>query len=586
MSHPSQFSFECVGGQYLSIQPPLDWQNVPPVAIISGENGAGKTQLIQALAWALVPPKGGAKESTLEIRFPHAQYGAGDVLHVQARWSVQDTRPLALGSITEALLSLAQEVLGTSQASSDRKGRARIEALRGRLIPDPSCPPKIDELVRQLQHEEFLDPPQGMASIAQRFLHFHLRVQEHRLTHDGCSEEELRTRFGKPPWETLNDLLASSGMHYRVTAPTPGEILTPYHLRLRDERTSLEISPQRLSSGESALFNLFMMLFTSSEYSHLPKLLLLDEPDAHLHTAQIPGFFRALTEQLVKIHGCRVIMSTHRPDTLVLAPPGTLFEMRRHETPRVRAVADPASLLSSMTASVLSLLPGIRCVFVEDVDDVKFYETIYEVACDNGFPLVPRLRFMTQADGSGSARSTGGAGTVKRWVAKLKHDLPNTVVGIIDGDGEPPEFAVVSRIARYSIENYLFDPIVVYTALADLGQCVSLEGVPAVTAGQSQAVANFADKELQAVVDQMLARLPKPDSKGSDELRELSLSVGARSVVLNYPVWFLDWRGHDLAHRTRATFPKTPGNHELLRALRRLQLVPMDIRAVFEHIAA
>jgi predicted ATPase len=46
----NRMSISVTGGRYKSIQSPLEWQDVPPLAILAGLNGSGKTQLLEALA--------------------------------------------------------------------------------------------------------------------------------------------------------------------------------------------------------------------------------------------------------------------------------------------------------------------------------------------------------------------------------------------------------------------------------------------------------------------------------------------------------------------------------------------------------
>jgi energy-coupling factor transporter ATP-binding protein EcfA2 len=332
-----------------------------------------------------------------------------------------------------------------------------------------------------------------------------------------------------------------------------------YQLALIDHETSTTVDPSHLSSGERALFGLFLWIFTSGEYQKLPRLLLLDEPDSHLHTAQIPGFFGGL-QSLTEKYDCQIIMSTHRVDTIALAPKGSVFEMRRIGPDRIRPVVDRTRILSTVTAGVLDVLPSARCVFVEDEGDVEFYSEARTLAEDQKWlPSKPPLTFLTPAIGTGKSRETGGCKKVSAWVERLRPKLGGIVQGLVDGDGnEDLSPDGVIRLRRHSVENYLYDPLLVFAVLADVGDPVATNGLPAgIAKGQGQTICSLDAKHIQIGISNIcgaVERHLKPEVlSASNEAtveavycRPGSGSIAAE-VKVQVPRWVIAARGHDIA---------------------------------------
>jgi hypothetical protein len=95
-------------------------------------------------------------------------------------------------------------------------------------------------------------------------------------------------------------------------------------------------------------------------------------------------------------------------------------------------------------------------VFVESLNDVLFYERLYEKSRSH---LIPEISLNFIASGvSGS----GSSSQVKEVVNKLHKSGNQTVYGIVDWDlvnQGNDRVKVLGRGNRYSIENYIFDPL-------------------------------------------------------------------------------------------------------------------------------
>lgn len=101
-------------------------------------------------------------------------------------------------------------------------------------------------------------------------------------------------------------------------------------------------------------------LATSPEYD----VLLLDEPDAHLHTT----LQRSLSEKLRHLGGSKlVLVATHSPEVLRWSPPGEILGFKKG--------GKPPRILKSETEKV-GLIAGIGSVYLPKLDSAKLTKKI------------------------------------------------------------------------------------------------------------------------------------------------------------------------------------------------------------------
>lgn len=190
-----------------------------------------------------------------------------------------------------------------------------------------------------------------------------------------------------------------------------------------------------------------------------PKLLLLDETDAHLHPSQIQGFLDLL--QSLSASSTKVVLAIHRIDTIGLAIEGSLRLMASSAvTQCTRAHATGA-----IAGFVVEAMKAARLVYVEDRADQDFY-----VAVDRLRPKTPRtqpsLVLQPIVAGVSGANKTGGGGGCQAIIDRVQDmrsgSVSGLVRGLIDLDTGNPAQAAIFVLCRYSIENFLFDPLVLY----------------------------------------------------------------------------------------------------------------------------
>ena len=134
----------------------------------------------------------------------------------------------------------------------------------------------------------------------------------------------------KAPWILLNSLFEKLKFFYRFKNEydykTPSLIETPQiYSVLEDGQIDLnsERKLSELSDGEKAIIILAVISLDNRCKTGI-KLLVLDEFDATLNPSLTKAFFTVLNDYFIK-SGVSVILSTHSPATIALAPDNAMF---------------------------------------------------------------------------------------------------------------------------------------------------------------------------------------------------------------------------------------------------------------------
>jgi predicted ATP-binding protein involved in virulence len=173
--------------------------------------------------------------------------------------------------------------------------------------------------------------------------------------YESLSDVEFEKRHGRKPWEIMNEVLAEfTTMPYRVNSPFLQEEFT---LRLVDPSNGTEINFDELSSGEKILMALVASVYKASSDNHFPDLLLLDEIDASLHPSMIINLFKVI-EKVLLMQGIKVVLVTHSPSTVALAPEESVFIMNKSGHKRVEK-KDKSEAIEALTEGFATLEKGL-----------------------------------------------------------------------------------------------------------------------------------------------------------------------------------------------------------------------------------
>jgi predicted ATPase len=152
----------------------------------------------------------------------------------------------------------------------------------------------------------------------------------------------------------VNQIVTRAGLPYQLNAPKAGgQFDAPFELRLTSS-DGLKIDFGDLSSGEKVLMALGLAAYNSAHDDvRFPGVLLLDEPDAHLHPSMTRQMLDVLLDVFVRQRGVKVILTTHSPSTVALAPEECLYVMSKIEPRLSKTTKDGA--LALLTSGVPSL---------------------------------------------------------------------------------------------------------------------------------------------------------------------------------------------------------------------------------------
>jgi energy-coupling factor transporter ATP-binding protein EcfA2 len=380
------------------------------------------------------------------------------------------------------------------------------------------------------------------------------------------TEDEFIKENGLPPWDLLNQAFEKAKIQYKANIPCTNR-LEDFKFTLISNIDNCVVDPEYLSTGEKFIGLLALTLFTSDKFKIFPDVLLMDEPDAYLHPSMTKNFLDVIYDLFVKKFGIKVIITTHSPSTVALAPDESIYLMNR-QSPRISYI--------SKNKAMKKLLQGVNIyvdynsriqIFVEGKHDVKYYEQIYNAInnCDSPkFDLSKSLYFVNSSDSSNCDQ-------VKEVVSKLTNNGCKTVFGIIDWDlkNQESEYVkVLGKEKRYSIENYILDPLLL---------CIFLirEQYYNFTIGQAKPIKfsdiqNLSPEKLQLIIDQLVSIILGKIDKSKSEFQKVTEKLNdiqpvfdsvvpcqlLSGISINLPIWYLYYQGHALEKSIKEAFPQ------------------------------
>lgn len=596
----------------------------PPVVlgdlvVLSGLNGTGKSQLLEGVAAGTIRVLDGGEQLGPVKHVDHVSFaptagGKSSTESFQKLKSIEDF----FGRFQDAMAknkSVTWKAYSEAQVASARKSGPggpqdqHFQKTVGHPIKTiESIAKRAGKTVDEMAYDDILmffqpadaetkadifaqDLPLIFMVYHRNWLKNHARMT--RFGRDGKTKflawDEFERQHGEPPWQLLNKIIDEANLEYEVDPPESMDAGAPIVIGLTNKRTSAKIAIGDLSSGEKAIMSLVLSLYNSKLKMDFPRLLLMDEPDAHLHPALTKQFFDVIQNVFIREKGMKIIMTTHSPSTVALAPEVAIFVMS-NTAPKIRKTTkDQALRLLTIGVPTLSVnYESRRQVFVEGPGDRKFFEAVYAGLQDE-FPGDISLSFdCFGREGEGKANCD----QVKDLVNILRTRGVGTAFGIIDWDSvnEGNEHVMVlGKGIRYSIENYLLDPLLLAAFLLreghvppdSLGAGIRWLDLSKADNDTAQSVADAVLKKVRAVAGQ----------KEDGDLVAVEYLCG---ITVNIPRWYLGMRGHDLMTKIREAFPplkaiKKDGEltFEIIRTVvcDAVKLIPKEVPILLKAIA-
>lgn len=371
------------------------------------------------------------------------------------------------------------------------------------------------------------------------------------------TEEQFYSTFGEPPWDLVNKIIVGANLDYHINNPIELNRDAPFELKLVNNFNGVEINFSDLSSGEKVLMSLGLALYNSNLDIEFPKVLLMDEPDASLHPSMSKKFIDVIQNVFVKDKGVKVIVATHSPSTVALAPEEAIYIVSKNE-PRVEKASKDKALriLTSGVPSFSVNYENRRQVFVESTNDVLFYEKLYKNLSEL---LESEISLCFISSGDSKTDKNGmkisNCGQVISITKALRAAGNRFVWGIIDWDtkNDSSEYVeVLGNGKRYSIENYILDPIFV-SLLLYREKMVSNEDLGLEANENYMNIKKWDNSKIQLIADYTI-------NKVKDKLQPTSETKISTQLINGYeikiPDWYLHHQGHNLENLILEVFPQ------------------------------
>jgi predicted ATPase len=563
-------------------------EELPPLAVLTGRNGSGKSQLLQAMASGSIQSDHGLQFGVPRlITSVELQTIVDPRSYVPRPQHIQQLRQSALGYQGDPLglggyLATMGQLTG-GQVSSAEQAAGRSMAFWSDADWDRFTPLENSggDLFRFSIGALFT--AYNQAETTNAFTTWRATRGDSSETY--LSSEAFEQLHGEAPWLVLSRALETIGLPYFFEAPVASLAMDHVEPRMVDISTGRPASLDDLSSGEKTLLQIAMSMYSVErrlDSIAKPSSVLFDEPDAALHPSMVRSMLRLIEDELIGRLGLPVVLTTHSPTTVALAPESALFVVNRELQPRLTKVTTDQALAELLvgvpTVSVSS--ENRRLVVVEGPVDERVYSSAMEVL-QGEINSERSLQFIS----AGGSSSADGCAAVIDLVSRLRTNGNVKVWGLVDRDlrVNEPDVHVFFDSARHSIENVILDPL-------SVGLLLLRDRDPQIMA--AVAPLRFVSFAVEAAPAQLLVdavtALVFPGSNEealvADYLGGISLEVAAS--------WHVE-RGHDLQERVVGAFPhlrKYTHNNRLLDEVvngvwaERPEVVPKTTVQLFERL--
>jgi len=576
---------ELVSGEYKSIKS-LKWTDIPNFVVVTGKNGSGKTQLLELIHYHLGTDQ--AHKNSADRNPVHPFFGTilktnncsithSETIYLPATWSLSNLGAINASSLSGTINTLHNHLIG----AKNNPAYVELAEIVKERINKPNNKITVNDIQNNLpiDHFDYINKIQLHEGLNEVFLTYHLKSAE--LILKGVTQQQIESDVGKAPWDIINDLLESADFPYKVTKPEG--LIGDFNFKLINRLDpSLVVDFTDLSSGEKILVSLGIWMFNAGKSKRLPKLLLLDEPDAHLHPSAIKEFINVLEKTLAKKHDVRIIMTTHSPTTVSFSPEYSLFEMSKI-IPQIKPLESKEYGINLLTDGLVVVKSNTKYVLVEDQDDADFYNTVFSIL-KNKEEVNKNIDIIFIPSSNKNAKSSGGCTVVRSWVDKFVGvGIFDIFQGLIDSDnGNHAPSKNIHVINRYSLENYLLDPILVFSSILHDNLKYKIPGIELGHRDEHK-IYELPQNDLQIIANHIfseVANIPGVNS-GDKELIDISFING---IILKYPKWFITHRGHDLYSRYQYQYKKLVNINNLIKALVRQEFIPVDLKEIFKEI--
>jgi hypothetical protein len=205
------------------------WKGVPPFAIVTGLNGSGKSQLLEAIALPLMKannPQTG-QPLNVDVKVSGDTFDPHDIVYIPAAGLFAHSTAIGIANLQETKQNLFEQ-LRTHNIQNNRPLQVRRQKLQKMLNVE-----NLDSLGAQqfskLLPDDYafmLDEADVVTGLAFVFIAHRLKIV--RLLEGGSALSDVNSKLGPAPWQVLNETLQTAGFPYYVPSPLGTRCLVPH----------------------------------------------------------------------------------------------------------------------------------------------------------------------------------------------------------------------------------------------------------------------------------------------------------------------------------------------------------------------
>lgn len=581
-------------------------ENLPDFLVITGENGSGKTQLLERLTnydIMMYPfsENGIYNYSTklsninfIPVNFHN--YGLGENINNQYLVDRWGSMPMKYHSYLNLKRISPEQNIDLSQLITQYK---KDIGFINNDIRYNEAGINITQIDLDIFNKIYTNRPQQPITLEEYIVNIPILSNDLFSTNLPLLylQHQCRIDLGLPiaetPWDVFNTILREANFKYKLLEPNLLSHEKNYTVQLVDLENENIVDVHSLSSGEKTIMSLMLALYNANSNSAFPEVILFDEPDASLHPSMSKQMLDVLQNVFVKQKKVKVIITTHSPTTVALTPELSIYKMDRKQGRLLKE--DKANAIRGLTKGLDNIsiyFENRKQVFVESQIDKYFCEQIYsELKRKNYLSDSITLDFITLSDTKNQGDTNGGCTFVKDIVNKLKSAGNNTALGLIDYDFRNhgnENISILGLKKRYSIENYIFDATFLsYFILRELDSKKEHFGFT-----PEHSSINFQDlcnNDLQVIIDHVIKKIEPQEPINKDICRFTTIN----KFEFEIPKWFYEMNGHSLEKNILSKIPelnkfieKTSLARPLITKSIKLfvELLPIEILETFKEL--
>ncbi|MBN1830423.1 MAG: ATP-binding protein [Deltaproteobacteria bacterium] len=557
--------------------------------VLVGANNSGKTSVLHALRLFFLSLSGEFSGTANKVVFHKRYINVGDILHVADAAELWTDREKGQAKTTGIIIEIGfQSGLRVESVFTYRFGQVHVDATvtanpqnrTGAQINDVMNHKLvfIPGLVGILPQEAYVTPARRSAMLIEaRYSEMYRSSLLHLDTSD------------KKALKAINSILKSHlGVEITAIKFDPEKDV---YVDVKYSQNGIHLDLASAGSGMLQIIQLLVYI-----YLHNPTLLLIDEPDAHLHP-ELQEKLGAVLKKVTQDMNAQLFVASHSPDVIDAFSSQEVFFINAEKKKLVSFKNDAdfvtglveAGIVTNSSLSRIAVRP--KCLVIEDAQ-ISTFKTFDSVLGTNLFNFAGDYK---QAKGVSKFQNIHEVYLAVQGVVGKK--IPMFFVQ--DRDGLPDRYInyimtkyqqqnmTVEILKRHEIENYLLDGKIIRAALADKGKDVSLKECRKLLIAAAETIKAVARGDIRRKAKQVNHFCSKPDNM-DDNAVEAEVDQWFDNLTMNETTVLSVYPGKELIKTVLAKISTDyivdVRESDLRNVITRMR-IGADLRQILERIA-